>query len=81
VRALDVEDPGVLDAVNANLLAQIRLVDEWRWFPLADPDLPRELLPPDWIGARAAAVFGGTFLLQGVADLTGMPDSRPVGAA
>jgi len=41
------------------LLAQIRLVDEWRWFPLADPGLPRELLPPDWIGARAAAVFGG----------------------
>ena len=41
------------------LLAQIRLVDEWRWFPLADPGLPRDLLPPDWIGARAAAVFGG----------------------
>jgi phenylacetic acid degradation operon negative regulatory protein len=34
-------------------------VDEWRRFPLADPGLPRELLPPDWIGARAAAMFGG----------------------
>ena len=25
-----------------------------------------------WLGAAAAAVFGGTFLLQGVADLTGI---------
>jgi phenylacetic acid degradation operon negative regulatory protein len=41
------------------LSAQIRLVHEWRRFPLADPGLPRELLPPDWIGARAAAVFAG----------------------
>jgi phenylacetic acid degradation operon negative regulatory protein len=41
------------------LLAQVRLVDEWRRFPLADPGLPPELLPPGWIGARAAAVFGG----------------------
>jgi len=41
------------------LFAQIRLVHEWRRFPLADPGLPRELLPPDWIGARAAAVFTG----------------------
>jgi phenylacetic acid degradation operon negative regulatory protein len=42
---------------DGTLLAQIRLVHEWRQFPLADPGLPRELLPPDWIGARAAAVF------------------------
>ncbi len=39
------------------LFAQIRLVDAWRRFPLADPGLPPELLPPDWIGARAATVF------------------------
>lgn len=44
---------------DATLFAQIRLVHEWRRFPLADPGLPRELLPPDWIGARAAAVFAG----------------------
>jgi hypothetical protein len=25
-----------------------------------------------WLGATAAAIFGGTFLLQGVADLTGI---------
>jgi phenylacetic acid degradation operon negative regulatory protein len=44
---------------DETLLAQIRLVHEWRGFPLADPGLPRELLPPDWLGARAAAVFAG----------------------
>ena len=44
---------------DETLFAQIRLVHEWRRFPLADPGLPRELLPPDWAGARAAAVFVG----------------------
>jgi phenylacetic acid degradation operon negative regulatory protein len=44
---------------DETLSAQVRLVHEWRRFPLADPGLPRELLPPDWIGARAASVFAG----------------------
>jgi phenylacetic acid degradation operon negative regulatory protein len=39
------------------LLAQIRLVHEWRRFPRLDPQLPLELLPPHWIGLRAANVF------------------------
>ncbi|NUR82822.1 MAG: PaaX family transcriptional regulator [Nonomuraea sp.] len=39
------------------LSAQVRLVDAWRRFPLQDPRLPLELLPPDWIGLRAANVF------------------------
>ena len=39
------------------LLSQIRLVQEWRRFPLLDPGLPRELLPRTWSGARAAALF------------------------
>jgi phenylacetic acid degradation operon negative regulatory protein len=39
------------------LVAQIRLVDEWRRFPRLDPQLPMELLPPHWIGLRAANVF------------------------
>jgi phenylacetic acid degradation operon negative regulatory protein len=39
------------------LVAQIRLVQEWRRFPLLDPLLPRELLPPAWSGNRAARVF------------------------
>ncbi len=39
------------------MLAQIRLVHEWRRFPFLDPQLPAELLPPNWIGARAATIF------------------------
>jgi phenylacetic acid degradation operon negative regulatory protein len=39
------------------MLAQVRLVHEWRRFPFLDPQLPPELLPPQWIGTRAAAVF------------------------
>jgi phenylacetic acid degradation operon negative regulatory protein len=39
------------------LLAQTRLVHEWRRFPFLDPRLPHELLPDDWAGARAAALF------------------------
>lgn len=39
------------------LVAQVRLVQEWRRFPLLDPGLPRELLPPRWTGKRAAEVF------------------------
>jgi phenylacetic acid degradation operon negative regulatory protein len=35
----------------------VRLVQEWRRFPLLDPGLPRELLPPRWSGHRAAEVF------------------------
>ncbi|MGY0489914.1 PaaX family transcriptional regulator [Streptomyces sp. WG-D5] len=45
-------DPG-----TQTLLAQIQLVDAWRRFPALDPQLPPELLPPHWIGARAARVF------------------------
>ncbi|AWS47106.1 PaaX family transcriptional regulator C-terminal domain-containing protein [Streptosporangium sp. 'caverna'] len=39
------------------LFAQIRLVHDWRRFPSLDPQLPPDLLPPDWIGIRAANVF------------------------
>jgi phenylacetic acid degradation operon negative regulatory protein len=39
------------------LVAQVRLVQEWRRFPLLDPGLPRELLPPRWSGNRAAEAF------------------------
>ncbi|WP_285774343.1 PaaX family transcriptional regulator C-terminal domain-containing protein [Microtetraspora sp. NBRC 13810] len=44
---------------DPTLLAQVRLVHEWRRFPTMDPQLPPELLPPDWAGARAAVVFHG----------------------
>ncbi|HET9140066.1 PaaX family transcriptional regulator C-terminal domain-containing protein [Actinophytocola sp.] len=37
--------------------AQTRLVHEWRRFPFLDPQLPAELLPPQWIGATATDLF------------------------
>lgn len=40
------------------LAAQIHLVHAWRRFPFLDPRLPAELLPADWAGTRAAALFG-----------------------
>jgi phenylacetic acid degradation operon negative regulatory protein len=35
----------------------VRLLTDWRWLPYADPGLPRDLLPADWNGARAADLF------------------------
>jgi len=39
------------------LVAQVRLVHEWRRMPFIDPQLPRPLLPPVWIGAEAVTLF------------------------
>jgi phenylacetic acid degradation operon negative regulatory protein len=39
------------------LVHQILLVHAWRRFPFLDPKLPAELLPDEWAGARAAALF------------------------
>jgi phenylacetic acid degradation operon negative regulatory protein len=39
------------------LVHQILLVHAWRRFPFLDPKLPPELLPEEWAGARAAALF------------------------
>ena len=54
-----------IDAVTATdprsptefLAAQIQLVHDWRRMPFADPQLPRDLLPPDWIGRKAVNLF------------------------
>ncbi|MEU8772449.1 PaaX family transcriptional regulator C-terminal domain-containing protein [Streptomyces sp. NPDC048606] len=35
----------------------LQALDTWRRLPYADPGLPRDLLPSDWPGDRAAAVF------------------------
>lgn len=51
---LDGVRPGVGDPV---LLAQVHLVHAWRRFPFIDPQLPADLLPPDWIGHAARARF------------------------
>ena len=40
----------------------VRALTDWRRLPYLDPGLPAELLPADWIGARAADVF---FTLRG----------------
>lgn len=47
-------DPRTPDEI---LCQQIHLVHAWRRFPFLDPQLPAPLLPPDWAGARAAALF------------------------
>lgn len=40
----------------------VRVLTDWRRLPYLDPGLPAELLPADWIGIRAAALF---FTLRG----------------
>jgi phenylacetic acid degradation operon negative regulatory protein len=35
----------------------VRALTDWRRLPYLDPGLPAELLPPDWIGIRAADLF------------------------
>jgi phenylacetic acid degradation operon negative regulatory protein len=35
----------------------MRALTDWRRLPYLDPGLPAELLPPDWIGIRAADLF------------------------
>ena len=39
------------------LVRLTQLVHAWRRFALLDPALPRELLPSEWIGARAVKLF------------------------
>ncbi len=44
---------------EASFQAVVELVHDWRRFPSIDPELPPELLPPDWAGAGARSVFHG----------------------
>jgi phenylacetic acid degradation operon negative regulatory protein len=39
----------------------VRVLTDWRRLPYLDPGLPAEVLPPDWVGIRAADLF---FMLQ-----------------
>jgi phenylacetic acid degradation operon negative regulatory protein len=39
----------------------VRVLTDWRRLPYLDPGLPAELLPPNWVGIRAADLF---FTLQ-----------------
>lgn len=45
------------DTGQAVLCAQTRLVHEWRRFPFLDPQLPGQLLPPNWSGTQAVELF------------------------
>ncbi len=42
---------------RASFVERIRLVHDYRKFPFIDPDLPPALLPQDWAGTAAHAVF------------------------
>ncbi|MCX0275118.1 hypothetical protein NLM24_31405 [Nocardia zapadnayensis] len=48
------------DPVEA-LVLRTELVNVWRSFPRIDPDLPLDLLPPDWPRAQAHASFVRTY--------------------
>lgn len=54
IKEFDEPRPASPEAV---MLAQIRLVHEWRRFPFVDPRLPAALLPAGWIGVRAKKLF------------------------
>src|SRR5581483_10921251 len=42
---------------RARFQAIVDLVHGWRRFPFVDPEIPDELLPPNWQGHRARDVF------------------------
>jgi phenylacetic acid degradation operon negative regulatory protein len=77
-------------AGTAALVEHIELVHGYRKFPFDDPDLPRELLPPDWVGTTAHTIFlqGYELLREAamrhfdeVAGATGVATDRTVPAA
>ncbi|MFK0006174.1 PaaX family transcriptional regulator C-terminal domain-containing protein [Paenarthrobacter sp. NPDC090520] len=47
-----------LDGGAAAFATYVRSIDRWRIIPYLDPGLPADLLPTDWPGAEAAALFG-----------------------
>lgn len=50
-------DAGLPDDPEAAFVARTLLVHEWRKFLFTDPGLPEEVLPDDWPGRAAAALF------------------------
>jgi phenylacetic acid degradation operon negative regulatory protein len=56
--ATDLVGPAAHGSADEQLFAvRSTLVHEWRKFLFRDPGLPAELLPDDWAGAEAAALF------------------------
>lgn len=54
---LDEVDSGTPASGRDAFAHTILLVDSWRRFPFIDPELPAELLPPEWVGTRAHTAF------------------------
>jgi phenylacetic acid degradation operon negative regulatory protein len=52
----DLVERGVVELAEA-FATYLQVVDTWRRLPYRDPGLPRTLLPRDWSGPAAAAVF------------------------
>jgi phenylacetic acid degradation operon negative regulatory protein len=50
-------EPRRPDTDEARFGAVLELVHAWRRFPFIDPEIPRQLLPANWIGARAKRLF------------------------
>jgi phenylacetic acid degradation operon negative regulatory protein len=50
-------DPRTAGDERQAFVDYIMAVHQWRKFPYLDPGLPAEVLPPDWAGRRAAAIF------------------------
>jgi phenylacetic acid degradation operon negative regulatory protein len=57
---------GLIGTAEA-LTARTALMDSWRNLPGLDPELPTELLPPDWPRAQAREIF--IELYDGLAEL------------
>lgn len=56
-RLVSTSADGIADPDEAAFAARFHLVHEWRKFLFTDPGLPDDLLPEDWPGRDAAAVF------------------------
>lgn len=65
------------------LVRRVRLTDDYRRFPYTDPDLPARLLPTDWAGTVAHALFAERHTalreaaIRAIEDHTGMQVTDP----
>ncbi|MGH3248585.1 MAG: PaaX family transcriptional regulator [Trebonia sp.] len=48
-------------SVSEALVERTAIMDTWRTFPHLDPDLPDDVLPPDWPRKRACEIFTETY--------------------
>ena len=55
--AMDDIEANALKDGRVALLERMSIISDFRKFPFRDPQLPRELQPPDWPGPRAQRLF------------------------